>query len=135
MELTGQPLLPFGYGLSYTSFEYRNLIIAPDSISPDGATEVRFVVRNVGKVEGDEVVQLYLRDELASMARPVMQLAGFARVTLAPGEEKEMRFRVTREQLQMLDASFNWVVEPGAFQVMVGASARDIRLRGELVVR
>jgi beta-glucosidase len=135
VDLTGQPLFPFGYGLSYTSFEYRNLVIAPDSISPDGATEVRFVVRNVGKVEGDEVVQLYLRDELASMARPVMQLAGFARVTLAPGEEKEMRFRVTREQLQMLDASFNWVVEPGAFQVMVGASARDIRLRGELVVR
>jgi beta-glucosidase len=135
VDLTGQPLFPFGYGLSYTSFEYRNLVIAPDSISPDGATEVRFVVRNVGKVEGDEVVQLYLRDELASMARPVMQLAGFARVTLAPGEEKEMRFRVTREQLQMLDASFNWVVEPGAFQVMVGASSRDIRLRGELVVR
>jgi beta-glucosidase len=135
VDLTGQPLFPFGYGLSYTSFEYRNLVIAPDSISPDGATEFRFVVRNVGKVEGDEVVQLYLRDELASMARPVMQLAGFARVTLAPGEEKEMRFRVTREQLQMLDASFNWVVEPGAFQVMVGASSRDIRLRGELVAR
>ncbi|HET8633291.1 MAG TPA: glycoside hydrolase family 3 N-terminal domain-containing protein [Gemmatimonadales bacterium] len=135
VDLTGLPLFPFGYGLSYTSFEYRDLVITPDSIASDGTAEVRCMVRNTGKVAGDEVVQLYLRDELASVARPVMQLAGFARVTLAPGEEKEVRFRVAREQLQLFDASSRWVVEPGTFQVMVGASSRDIRLRGEMEVR
>lgn len=135
VDLTGQPLFPFGYGLSYTSFEYRDLVITPDTIAADGSAEVRCTVRNTGKRAGDEVVQLYLRDELASVARPVMQLAGFARVTLAPGEEKEVRFQLTREQLQLFDGSSHWVVEPGTFAIMVGTSSRDIRLRGEMVVR
>ena len=135
VDLTGQALFPFGYGLSYTTFEYRDLVITPDNIAPDGTAEVRCTVRNTGKVAGDEVVQLYLRDELASVARPVMQLAGFARITLLPGQEKEVRFRVSREQLALFNASSEWVVEPGTWQVMVGASSRDIRLRGEMVVR
>ncbi len=135
VDLTGRPLFPFGFGLSYTSFEYSNLVIAPDTISADGSAEIRFRVRNVGKAAGDEVPQLYLRDELASVARPVIQLAGFARVQLAPGQAREVRFRLSREQLQLLDADFRWVVEPGVFRVMVGASSRDIRLRGALVVR
>jgi beta-glucosidase len=135
VDLTGQPLFPFGYGLSYTRFEYRNLVITPDTIGPSGTAEVRALVRNAGTMAGDEVVQLYLRDELASVARPVMQLAGFARVHLAPGEEREMRFRVNREQLQMLDADLRWVVEPGTFRVMIGGSSRDLRLLGRLVVR
>jgi beta-glucosidase len=135
VDLTGRPLFPFGHGLSYTRFEYRNLAITPTRIAPDGSAEVRCTVRNAGKVAGDEVVQLYLRDELASVARPVMQLAGFARVMLAPGEEKEVRFRITREQLQLFDGSSHWLVEPGTFEIMVGASSRDIRLTGEMVVR
>ena len=134
VDLTGQPLFPFGYGLSYTSFEYRNLVVTPDTIGRSGAAEVRCLVRNAGTRAGDEVVQLYLRDELASVARPVMQLAGFARVHLEAGEEREVRFRVA-DQLQLLDAGLRWVVEPGAFGVMVGGSSRDIRLRGRLVVR
>lgn len=135
VDLTGLPLFPFGYGLSYTTFEYRDLLITPDTIAADGAAEVRCTVRNTGKIAGDEVVQLYLRDELASVARPVMQLAGFARITLAPGEAQEVRFRISREQLELFNASSEWIVEPGAWQVMLGASSRDIRLRGELVVR
>jgi beta-glucosidase len=135
VDLTGQPLFPFGYGLSYTTFEYRDLAITPGAVDADGTTEVRCTVRNTGKVAGDEVVQLYLRDELASVARPVMQLAGFARISLGPGESKEVQFQVTREQLQLFNASSQWVVEPGTWQVMVGASSRDIRLRGEMVVR
>jgi beta-glucosidase len=135
VDLTGLPLFPFGYGLSYTTFEYRDLVITPGTITSDGAAEVRCTVRNTGNVAGDEVVQLYLRDELASVARPVMQLGGFARITLAPGEEKQVRFRINREQLALFNASSQWVVEPGKWQVMVGASSRDVRLRGEMVLR
>jgi beta-glucosidase len=135
VDLTGQPLFPFGYGLSYTSFEYRNLVVTPDTIGQGGSAEVRCLVRNAGTMAGDEVVQLYVSDELASVARPVMQLAGFARVHLAPGEEREVRFRLAREQLQMLDADLHWVVEPGTFRIMVGGSSRDIRLNGQLIVR
>lgn len=134
VDLTGQPLFPFGYGLSYTSFEYRNLAVTPDTIGANGAAEVRLLVRNSGKLAGDEVVQLYVHDELASAARPVIQLAGFARVHLAPGEEREVRFRVGREQLRMLDADLHWVVEPGAVSVIVGGSSRDLRLWGRLLV-
>jgi beta-glucosidase len=76
-----------------------------------------------------------VHDILASIARPVMQLEGFERVHLAPGEEKEVAFTLSREQLQMLDRDMHWVVEPGAFRVMVGSSSKDIRLRGELVVK
>jgi beta-glucosidase len=92
-------------------------------------------VRNVGARAGDEVVQLYVRDLLASVARPVIQLEGFQRVHLAPGEEREVAFPLGPEQLQLLDRNGRWVVEPGTFRVLVGASSKDVRLRGDLVVR
>jgi beta-glucosidase len=135
VDLTGRPLFPFGYGLNYTTFDYSDLIINPDRITPDGSADIRCTVRNTGTVAGDEVVQLYLRDKLGSVVQPVMRLAGFRRVTLGPGEETELLFRLTREELQVFDASSHWVVEPGAWQVLVGASSRDIRLRGEMEVR
>jgi len=135
LDLTGQPLFPFGFGLSYTTFDYSNLSITPDAITPDAAATVRCVVRNTGARAGDEVVQLYIRDVLASVARPVMQLAGFTRIHLQPGESRDVSFRLGPAQLHMLDADMKWVVEPGAFRIMVGASSKDIRLRGELVVR
>jgi beta-glucosidase len=135
LDLTGQPLFPFGFGLSYTTFEYSALAIEPAVIGVRGTALVRCRVRNTGSRAGDEVVQLYLRDLLASVARPVMQLEGFRRMHLAPGEETEVTFPLTTEHLRMLDRDRRWVVEPGVFRVMVGASSRDIRLRGELVVR
>jgi beta-glucosidase len=136
LDLTGQPLFPFGYGLSYTTFEYSALSIEPsDGIPPNGKATVSCRVKNTGSRAGDEVVQLYVRDVLASVARPVMQLAGFQRVLLAPGEEKTVTFELASEQLQMLDKDMRWVVEPGVFRVMVGASSKDIRLRGELLIR
>ena len=95
---------------------------------------MRCRVKNVGARAGDEVVQLYVHDVLASVARPVMQLEGFQRVHLEPGEEREVSFPLSRDQLQMLDREMHWVVEPGSFRVLVGASSRDIRLRGELLV-
>lgn len=135
VDLTGHPLFPFGFGLSYTTFEYSNLTITPAIIDTSGRASVRCSVKNVGTRAGDEVVQLYVRDVLASTARPVMALKGFARVHLAPGETKEVSFTLMPEHLSMLDASMREVVEPGVFRILLGASSRDIRLRGELLVR
>lgn len=135
LDLTGQPLFPFGYGLSYTSFEYSGLTITPDTISAGGTATVRCRVKNVGDRDGDEVVQLYLHDEIATVARPVLALQGFARLHLARGEEREVVFTVGADALRMLALDLRWVVEPGAFRVLVGASSKDLRLRGQLVVR
>ncbi len=135
MDLTGQPLFPFGFGLSYTTFEYSDLRIEPATIGPRDSAIVRLRVRNTGPRAGDEVAQLYLRDELASVARPVMQLAGFSRLTLEPGESRDIAFRVASEHLRLLDRDLRWVVEPGSFRVMIGGSSKDIRLRGHLIVQ
>jgi beta-glucosidase len=135
LDLTGQPLFPFGFGLSYTTFEYSGLVITPSEMSADGSAIVRCSVRNSGTRAGDEVVQLYVRDVLATVARPVMQLAGFTRIHLEPGQSRDVQFRLGSEQLRMLDADMKWIVEPGVFRVMVGSSSKDIRLRGELTIR
>lgn len=135
LDLTGQPLFPFGFGLSYTTFEYSDLRIDPDTSGATGRTTVRFTVRNTGRRAGDEVVQLYVRDVLASVARPVTELKGFQRVHLEPGESRTVAIGLPAEQLRMLDRDMRWVVEPGTFRIMVGGSSKDIRLRGELVVR
>jgi beta-glucosidase len=135
LDLTGQPLFPFGFGLSYTTFEYSDLSVTPAVMGSDGVATVSCTVRNTGTRAGDEVVQLYVRDILASVARPVLELKGFTRIHLAPGEQKDVTFTLPADQLSMLDRDMNRVVEPGAFRVLVGASSKDIRLRGELVVR
>ena len=135
LDLTGQPLFPFGFGLNYSTFVYSALSITPDTITADGSATVHLRVRNTGSRAGDEVVQLYVHDLVASVARPVMQLERFARVHLAPGEEREVSFRLAREQLQLFDRNGQWVVEPGEFRVLVGSSSKDIRLRGTLTVR
>jgi len=92
-------------------------------------------VKDTGRVAGDEAAQLYIRDVLASVARPVVQLAGFQRVRLAPGESKTVMIPLSNESLRMLDRDMRWVVEPGVFRVIVGSSSKDIRLRGELTVQ
>ena len=134
VDLTGQPLFPFGFGLSYTTFEYLSLAFSKTTMAATDSTIVRFKVKNTGKRAGDEVVQLHIRDLLASVARPVIQLEGFQRVTLKPGEEKEMSFTITPDLLRMLDKDMHWVVEPGTFRVLIGSSSKDIRLRGDLDV-
>ena len=135
VDLTGQPLFPFGFGLSYTTFDYSGLRIEPAHIASAESAVVRCTVTNSGRVAGDEVVQLYIRDVLASVARPVMELKGFQRVRLEPGQSREVSFTLGHQHLRMLDQHLNWVVEPGSFRVMVGSSSKDIRLRGELIVK
>jgi beta-glucosidase len=134
VDLTGQPLFPFGFGLSYTTFEYSSLALSRTTMALTDSTIVRFKVTNTGTRAGEEVVQLYIRDLLASVARPVIQLEGFQRVRLEPGEEKEMSFTIGPELLRMLNEDMRWVVEPGTFRVLIGSSSKDIRLRADLEV-
>jgi beta-glucosidase len=135
VDLTGMPLFPFGFGLSYTTFEYTGLRIDPPAADAGAVVTVRCVVSNTGTRPGDEVVQLYVKDVLASVARPLMELKRFARVHLRPGEARDVVFPLRSEDLRMLNRDLEWVVEPGAFRVLIGASSEDIRLRGEFTVR
>ncbi|CAK7080837.1 MAG: Beta-hexosaminidase [Bacteroides rodentium] len=127
-------LYPFGYGLSYTTFEYSDLDITPRVITPNESATVRLKVTNTGKRAGDEVVQLYIRDVLSSITTYEKNLAGFQRIHLEPGETKELSFTIDRKHLELLDADMKWIVEPGDFVLMAGASSEDIRLNGTLTV-
>ena len=127
-------LYPFGYGLSYTTFKYSDLDITPRVITPNESATVRLKVTNTGKRAGDEVVQLYIRDVLSSITTYKKNLAGFQRIHLEPGEAQELSFTIDRKHLELLDADMKWVVEPGDFVLMAGASSEDIRLNGTLTV-
>lgn len=134
-NLSGLPLFPFGYGLSYTSFEYSEIKLSSGSISTKDTVFVSYKVKNIGRRAGDEVVQLYLRDILSTVARPVMELKGFHRVHLKEGEIKNGIFAITPEMLSMLNEKLERVIEPGEFQIMIGTSSTDIRLRETLHVK
>ena len=134
-NLSGLPLFPFGYGLSYTIFVYSDIKLSKNSIDKNESTTVLFTITNQGKVDGDEVVQLYIRDQLSSIARPVMELKGFQRIHLHAGESNEVSFIITPEMLLMLDINLKEVVEPGDFRIMVGSSSRDIKLKETLTVK
>ena len=134
INLTGKPLFPFGYGLSYTDFEYSDIRMDSDTIRAGEETKVRCRIKNTGDRAGDEVVQMYIRDELSSLSRPVKELRGFGRISLEPGEEKEIEFTLGFDELSMLDADLNRIVEPGKFRIMIGSSSVDIRLRSHLYV-
>jgi len=121
-----QPLFPFGYGLSYSTFKYSNLRLAPDTIGPQGQTKISVDVTNTGKSRGDEVAQLYIRDEVSSVTRPVKELRGFQRITLDPGQSHTVEFMLGPEQLSFLDHDMHRVVEPGTFKIMVGGSSVDV---------
>jgi beta-glucosidase len=134
-DLAGEPLFPFGYGLSYTSFAYGNFVMEKQSIGRQDSVRVRFTLSNTGSRTGDEVVQLYVRDMLASVTRPVKELKGFQRIHLAPGESREIVFTITPDMLTMLDQNLKRVVEPGEFRIMVGRSSTDLQLKGTLTVK
>jgi len=120
------PLYPFGFGLSYTTFEYRDLKINPKKITPDGKAEVSVEVSNTGMVKGDEIVQLYIHDLVSLPTRPIKELKDFARVILDPGESKTVNFILTPDKLEALDLNMQRVVQPGDFEVMVGKNSVDL---------
>jgi beta-glucosidase len=124
LDLTREPLFPFGYGLSYTTFKLDNLKVAPEKIGPAGEATVTVDVTNTGARAGDEVVQLYVRDRVASVTRPVKELRGFERVALAPGERKTVTFKVGPAALRFTNERMERVVEPGLFDLMVGTSSK-----------
>lgn len=130
----GTPLFPFGYGLSYTTFEYSDLKIEPEEINPAGEVAISLKVRNTGTREGDEVVQLYVHDVAASVSRPVKELKGFKRITLKAGETKALTFKLSADQLAFYDKDVKLVVEPGEFEVMLGSSSEDISMKGSFQV-
>ena len=131
VNMTGRPLYEFGFGLSYTKYEYSSLQISPAEIKPAGEITITVDVKNAGKRAGKEVVQLYINDVLSSVSTPVKELKGFEKVALQPGEKKSVTFKLTPEDLCLLDRNMEWKVEPGAFDVMVGSSSQDIRLKGK----
>ncbi|SFB58355.1 beta-glucosidase [Cohnella sp. OV330] len=130
-----EPRYYFGHGLSYTTFEYENLRIGQEAYEPDEPLAVSVDITNSGASFGEEVVQLYIRDPYASIVRPVLQLAGFARVPLEPGETKTIIFTMEMSQFAFLDADMRWKIEAGKMEALVGASSNDIRAAGTLAIR
>jgi beta-glucosidase len=124
------PLYPFGHGLSYTNFEYGDLTISNTRVQAGGSVDVGLDVRNTGRTAGDEVVQLYICDEVGCIPRPVQELKGFTRLMLQPGETRRVTFHLPVDQLAFYDEEIKLVVEPGTFRVMVGSSSADIRCEG-----
>ncbi|MDB5232712.1 MAG: beta-glucosidase [Chitinophagaceae bacterium] len=128
------PLYPFGYGLSYTTFQYSDLIITPEKQTPKGNIDVTVSVTNTGKRKGDEVVQLYLRDEVSSVTVYETVLRGFERISLNPGETKKVHFILKPDDLSLLNREMKRVVEPGKFEVLIGSSSTDIRVKKEFEI-
>ncbi|UDQ96472.1 glycoside hydrolase family 3 C-terminal domain-containing protein [Lentisphaerota bacterium WC36G] len=127
-------LYPFGYGLSFTKFKYSNLKISPKVITKNDNVTISFDVTNTGKYDGDEIVQLYTRDVVSSVTTYEQNLRGFERLKLKKGEIKNVSFTIRPKDLQLLNEDMKWVVEPGQFNIMIGASSADIKLKGNFTV-
>jgi beta-glucosidase len=135
MYVNGEPLFSFGHGLSYTTFKYSGLKLSADKIKANGKVNISVEVTNTGKRAGDEVVQLYVHQVKSSVKRPAKELRGFQRIRLQPGETKAVTFTLPAEKLAFWDEkTHGFVVEPGAFDVMMGASSADIRLKDQVEV-
>jgi beta-glucosidase len=129
IDISVKPKYAFGFGLSYTSFEYSNLQVSQKQMKADGKIEISFTLTNTGKYDGEEIVQLYIRDMVGSIARPVKDLKDFKKIALKAGESRTIGFTIDKEKLSFYNQQLNWVAEPGDFQVMIGASSEDIRLK------
>ncbi|MDB5014586.1 MAG: glycosyl hydrolase family 3, partial [Daejeonella sp.] len=128
-------LYPFGYGLSYTTFKYANLVVSPKIQNSQGTIEVAVDVTNTGTIKGDEIVQLYLSDLVSSVTTYESVLRGFERTSLLPGETKTIKFTLHPDDLALLDKNMNWTVEPGMFEIKIGSSSEDIRLKQEIEIK
>jgi beta-glucosidase len=127
IDAPNDPLFPFGFGLSYTKFSYSTPRVSPAKVHTGQKIKVKFTLQNTGTVEGEEVAQLYIRDMVASVTRPVKQLRGFTKVSLKPGESQELEFELNPEDLKFYNQAMKWVSEPGEFKVMVGGNSRDLQ--------
>jgi beta-glucosidase len=128
IDLKNSPKFPFGYGLSYTTFEYSNLQLSSSKIKKSEKITLSFQLKNSGKVAGEEVVQLYIQDKFASVVRPVKELKDFQKIKLQPNEIKTITFIIDKEKLSFYNQKLDWIAEPGEFEVMIGTSSADIRL-------
>jgi len=128
-------LYPFGYGLSYTTFEYSDLQVTPKSLKSQGDVQVEFKIKNTGKRAGDEVVQMYIKDKVSSVTTYESILRGFDRIHLKPNETKTIKFTLHPEDLEILDINMNWTVEPGDFEVLIGSSSEDIKLKDSFKIQ
>lgn len=135
IDLQKSPRYAFGYGLSYTSFTYSDLQLSKTAMNSNDSVVVTFKLTNTGKVAGEEVVQLYLRDEVASLVRPMKELKDFAKLSLQPGESKTVRFVINKEKLSFYDQQLQWIAEPGHFSLMIGSASNDIKLKGRFELR
>ena len=126
IDLPSSPLYPFGFGLSYTTFDYSGLALSPGVIDTSGTVTVSVSVKNTGTRPGEEVVQFYVRQDFGSVTRPVKELKGFERIALAPGESRQVKFLLRGSDLRMYDAAMRHVVEPGTYTVFVGTNSRDV---------
>ena len=133
MVLVNKPLFAFGYGLNYSEFEYSDLSIQTSELAKVDNQIVTVKVKNISNREGTEVVQLYITDTFSSVATPAIQLRGFKRVDLKPGEEKEVSFTLLPDDLALRNGEMKRVVEAGEFKIRVGAASNDIRLEGSLM--
>jgi beta-glucosidase len=127
LDVPNDPLFPFGYGLSYTTFDYSPLTLSSNTMTTGGNITASVTVTNTGSVEGTEVVQLYIRDMVGSIARPVQELKGFERISLKPGESRTVNFTINADLLKFYNKDLNYVCEPGEFDVMVGSNCRDVQ--------
>jgi beta-glucosidase len=127
LDVRNDPLYPFGYGLSYTTFSYSDLQLSATEMSPTGSVEASVTVTNTGNVDATEIVQLYIRDLVASVSRPVKELKGFERITLKAGESKNVTFTITPETLKFYNYDLKYILEPGDFNIMVGPNSRDLK--------
>jgi len=135
IDVSNEPQYAFGHGLSYTTFSYSNLKLSSTAINQKESVKVSFTLTNTGKVEGEEVAQLYIQDTFASVVRPVKELRDFAKVKLKPGESKEISFELSPEKLAFYQEEKGWITEPGEFKVMVGAASNDIKLKSSFELK
>ena len=127
LDVDNEPLYPFGYGLSYTTFQYSDIALSTPVMGQNGSTTAVVTVTNTGKRDGAEVVQLYIRDLVGSITRPVKELKGFERIHLKKGESKQVTFTITPELLKFYNYDIQYVYEPGEFHVMIGPNSRDVK--------